>query len=151
MIFSPFRAVRLAVVALALALPALLSLLAGPAFRGGHDLDAETSPLEAGLGWVVSWDHDFVGKSALETQRGNVKKKLVAFTTEGRAIPREGYSVTTDTGEGTVCSGNFSPTLQHGIGMAYVSPPPAPDETMTIDIRKRSVPCTVVSLPFIDR
>ncbi len=37
----------------------------------GQDLDATTSPLEAGLGWVVSWDHDFVGKEALTTQRDN--------------------------------------------------------------------------------
>lgn len=117
----------------------------------GHDLDAETSPLEAGLGWVVSWDHDFVGKAALETQRGNLAKKLIAFTTEGRAIPREGYAVSTETGIGTVCSGNFSPTLQHGIGMAYVSPPPDSDETMSIEIRKKSVPCEVSTLPFIDR
>lgn len=117
----------------------------------GHDLNAETSPLEAGLGWVVSWDHDFVGKDALERQRNGLAKKLVAFTTEGRAIPREGYTVVTETGSGTVSSGNFSPTLQHGIGMAYIAPPPAPDEPLTIEIRGKQVPGTIVDLPFLDR
>jgi len=117
----------------------------------GHDLDAETSPLEAGLGWVVSWDHEFVGKAALEAQKGNLAKKLVAFSTQGRAIPREGYTVTTDTGTGTVSSGNFSPTLQHGIGMAYVSPPPGPEESITVEIRRKPVPGEFASLPFIER
>ncbi len=117
----------------------------------GHDLDALTSPLEAGLGWVVSWDHEFVGKAALEAQKGNLAKKLVAFSTPGRAIPREGYAVTTDTGMGTVSSGNFSPILQHGIAMAYVSPPPGPDESITVEIRRKPIPGEFASLPFIDR
>ncbi len=117
----------------------------------GHELDATTSPLEAGLGWVVAWDHDFVGKTALEAQRENLTRRLIAFTTEGRAIPREGYPVTTESGSGRVTSGNFSPTLGHGIAMAYVSPPPQPGESMTIEIRGRQVPATIVDLPFLDR
>lgn len=117
----------------------------------GHDLDASTTPLEAGLEWVVAWDHDFVGRSALEAQRNDLPKKLTAFTTEGRAIPREGYEVLTDSGSGRVTSGNFSPTLGHGIGMAYVSPPPQPGESMTIEIRGKQVPATIVDLPFLDR
>ena len=117
----------------------------------GHDLDAETSPLEAGLDWVVAWDHDFVGKTALEAQRDNLSKKLVAFTTEGRAIPREGYGVTTDTGSGAVTSGNFSPTLGHGIAMAYVTPPPASDESISVEIRGKQVEATFSSLPFIEK
>jgi aminomethyltransferase len=117
----------------------------------GHDLDAETTPLEAGLGWVVSWDHDFVGKAALIAQKGNLKRKLIAFTTEGRAIPREGYTVTTDTGAGTVSSGNFSPTLRHGIAMAYVAPPPGPDESVTVEIRRKPISGEFASLPFIEK
>jgi aminomethyltransferase len=117
----------------------------------GHDIDAETSPLEAGLGWVVSWDHDFVGKQALEAQRNNLTKKLVAFATRGRAIPREGYPVSTETGKGAVSSGNFSPTLGHGIAMAYVAPPPGDDETITVEIRRKQVSGEFVSLPFISR
>jgi len=115
----------------------------------GHDLDAGTSPLEANLGWVVSWDHDFVGRDALEHQKGNLSRRLVAFETEGRAIPREGYPVKTDTGSGIVTSGNFSPSLQHGIGLAYVSPPPGSGESMVVDIRSKNVPATVVDLPFL--
>ncbi|MFV2001058.1 MAG: glycine cleavage T C-terminal barrel domain-containing protein, partial [Acidimicrobiia bacterium] len=115
----------------------------------GHDLDAETSPLEANLGWVVSWDHDFVGREALEGQKGNLSRRLVAFKTQGRAIPREGFPVRTDTGTGVVTSGNFSPSLQHGIGMAFVSPPPGGNESMVVEIRSEDVPVTVVDLPFL--
>jgi aminomethyltransferase len=117
----------------------------------GHDLNTETTPLEAGLGWVVSWDHDFVGKKSLVAQKDNLERKLIAFSTEGRAIPREGYQVTTDSGSGIVTSGNFSPTHGHGIAMAYVSPPPSPHESVTVEIRRKAVPGEFSSLPFIER
>jgi aminomethyltransferase len=117
----------------------------------GQDLHEDVTPLEAGLGWVVDWNHDFVGKEALEAIRDDLPSQLVAFVTEGRAIPRQGYAVTTSTGSGTVTSGNFSPTLGHGIGMAYVRPPPGPDDTMTVTIRNKEVPARIVSLPFIER
>ena len=117
----------------------------------GQDLHEDVTPLEAGLGWVVDWNHDFVGKEALEAIKDDLPSQLIAFVTEGRAIPRKGYAVTTTTGTGSVTSGNFSPTLGHGIGMAYVRPPPGPDETMTVTIRDKEVPARIVSLPFIDR
>jgi aminomethyltransferase len=117
----------------------------------GQDLDPATTPLEAGLGWVVAWDHEFVGRHALEASRGSRSKALVAFSTEGRAIPRHGYPVRTETGSGEVTSGNFSPTLGHGIGLAYVSPPPGDTERLVVEIRGSEVPTTRVELPFLDR
>ncbi|MGI9586310.1 MAG: glycine cleavage system aminomethyltransferase GcvT [Acidimicrobiia bacterium] len=117
----------------------------------GQDLDATTSPIEAGLQWVVGWDHEFVGKQALVEQRDNPEKALVAFTTEGRAIPRHGYSVSTATGGGLVTSGNFSPTLGHGIGLAYISPPPQGERSLLVSIRGNDVEATIVDLPFVVR
>lgn len=118
----------------------------------GQDLDATTTPLEAGLGWVVGWDHAFPGRDALVAQRDRgVDRRLVGFTTEGRAIPRSGYRIIGGRHSGTVTSGNFSPTLGHGIGLAYVSPPPAPGAGLDVEIRGRAVPATVVDLPFLDR
>jgi aminomethyltransferase len=117
----------------------------------GQDLDATTTPLEAGLGWVVAWDHEFVGRDALDRSRSTPSRRLVAFTTEGRAIPRTGYLVTTPTGGGVVTSGNFSPTLGHGIGLAYVDGPLGDDSPMTVTIRGAEVPATIVALPFIER
>ena len=117
----------------------------------GQDLDPSTTPLEAGLGWVIAWEHEFVGRDALERQRDAIPRRLVAFTTEGRAIPRGGYAITSDTGAGAVTSGNFSPTLGHGIGMGYVAPPPADGERLLVEIRGDQVPATEVPLPFIER
>lgn len=115
----------------------------------GQDLDPDTSPLEAGLEWVVDWHHRFVGRDALENQRGSLAKQMIAFSTEGRAIPRHGYSVTAGSSVGTVTSGNFSPTLGHGIGLAHVSPPPDDDADITVTIRGRSVPARRETLPFL--
>lgn len=118
----------------------------------GQDLDAATTPLEAGLGWVVAWDHDFVGRDALERQRDKgVPRQLVAFTTEGRAIPRHGYALRAGGSTGVVTSGNFSPTLGRGIGMGYLSPPGGTDGNVEVEIRSSWVPATVVEPPFIPR
>jgi len=115
----------------------------------GQELHPSTSPIEAGLGWVVAWDHEFVGREALERQRQGTKKKLIAFSTEGRAIPRKGYAVAAGDSTGTVTSGNFSPTLKHGIGLAYLSPPPTEDAELAVTIRGDAVPAERVTLPFL--
>lgn len=118
----------------------------------GQDLDPSTTPLEAGLGWVVDWDHEFVGRDALARQRSNgATRRLVGFTVEGRAIPRHGYAVRSEQGTGTVTSGNFSPTLGHGIGLAYVSPPPQIGDDLHVMIRHTEVPAVVVEPPFLRR
>jgi aminomethyltransferase len=117
----------------------------------GQDLDADTTPFQASLGWVVSWDHEFVGKRALEASRDEPGKSLIAFTTEGRAIPRHGYPFRSATGSGHVTSGNFSPTLGHGIGMASVTPPPGPDEDLVVEIRGKDVVATRTTVPFVTR
>jgi len=117
----------------------------------GQDLGPDVSPLEAGLGWVIAWDHDFVGREALEAQRSSLAKQLIAFSTKGRAIPRSGYGVRVGESFGSVTSGNFSPTLQHGIGLAYVSPLPKDDDDMVVTIRGKDVPAARVTLPFLER
>lgn len=117
----------------------------------GQDLNPATTPLEAGLEWVVAWDHDFFGKEALERQRaGPLRKLLVAFVMEGRAIARHGYPLLADGARGEVASGNYSPVLERGIGMGYLSPPPDPlPEAVTIDVRGRVEAAKVTTPPFI--
>jgi len=118
----------------------------------GQDLDEDTTPLEAGLGWVVAWDHEFIGKAALVAEREHgLPKAMVAFSTEGRAIPRHGYRVRAGESTGTVSSGNFSPTLGHGIGLAYLTPPVDGVETVDVEIRGKWIPAAVESLPFLRR
>lgn len=118
----------------------------------GQDLDPETTPLEAGLRWVVAWDHDFVGKEALERQRQEgPPKRQVAFEMDGRKIPRHGHAMRAGSSTGIVASGNYSPVLGKGIGLGYLTPPAAADEPIEIEIRGTWEPAVRVRLPFIRR
>ena len=118
----------------------------------GQDLDPDTTPLEAGLRWVVAWDHDFVGKEALERQQQDgLPKRQVAFEMIGRKIPRHGYPMRAGSSTGTVASGNYSPMLGKGIGLGYLAPPADPDAPVEIEIRGRWETARRVRLPFIRR
>ncbi|HET6230335.1 MAG TPA: glycine cleavage system aminomethyltransferase GcvT [Longimicrobiaceae bacterium] len=118
----------------------------------GNDLDEKTTPLEAGLGWVVKLDKGgFVGADALRAQKAaGVERKLVGFRLKERGFPRHGYGVVVD-GQpaGEVTSGVLSPTLGEGVGMAYVPAAAAkPGTEIGIVIRDRAVPAEVVRPPF---
>lgn len=118
----------------------------------GQDLDEETSPLEAGLGWVVDWDHEFVGRSALAEQReAGIEKQLVGFRTEGRRIARHGYPLRAGESSGTVASGNFSPILERGVGLGYLAPPPTDEAQVEVQIRGEWHPVERCTPPFIER
>jgi aminomethyltransferase len=121
----------------------------------GHELDASTTPLEAGLGTFVALDKgEFVGRSALAEQKGRgVQKRNVAFTMcEKSAPPRPGYPIWDETASrrlGTVASGTQSPSLNVGIGMAYLPPEfAAPGTGLQVEIRGRSAPAQVVRKPI---
>jgi aminomethyltransferase len=118
----------------------------------GQDLDPETTPLEANLGWVISWDHDFVGKEALLEQRQQgLAKQQVGFKMKGRQIARHGYPLRVGDSTGEVTSGNFSPTLKRGIGLGYLHPPPEPNLEVEVEIRGEWLPVDRVEPPFIER
>jgi len=116
----------------------------------GHELDAETSPLESGVGWAVKPKKgDFIGKAAL--LEAAPSRRLVGLRMDERAIPREHFAVTSTEGQeiGLTTSGTWSPTVKAGIAMARVSVPFAEIGTrVAVDIRGRRAPATVVSLPF---
>lgn len=121
----------------------------------GHELDEETTPYEAGLGWVVKLDKgDFVGRDALAAQRdGGIGRRLIGFEVKGRGIAREGHAVRAG-GEavGRVTSGTWSPTLEKAVGMAYVPPGLAePGRELTIEVRGKEIAAAVVELPFYRR
>ncbi|CAN5854859.1 glycine cleavage system aminomethyltransferase GcvT [soil metagenome] len=113
------------------------------------DIDATTTPLEAGLAMAVDWDHDFVGKEALEKQRSaGLTRRLSGLTMEGRGIPRAGYSVRAGDSEGVVTSGNISPILDTGIALAYLSPPVDEGADAEVEIRGTWTPARVTTPPF---
>ncbi len=118
----------------------------------GNDINDTTSPIEAGLGWITKFTKKFTNSEALEDQkRRGPERKLVAFELDERGIPRQGYDIIDNSGKkiGEVTSGTMSPSLGKGIGLGYV-PPVFSDvnSKINIQIRKNSVPATVVKLPF---
>lgn len=119
----------------------------------GNDIDERTSPLEAGLGWLIHWDRvgDFTGRAVLEAQRqAGVSRRLVAIEMEGRNIARHGYPVVQgDGGVGEVTSGTWSPTLGKAIALAYVPSDLAAIGTpISVQIRTKVCTGTVVKKPF---
>jgi aminomethyltransferase len=116
----------------------------------GQDLDETTTPLEADLGFAVDMDHDFVGRKALEAQReSGLPRKLTGFVMRDRGVPRHGYQVRGQGAAGTVTSGNISPVLETGIGMAYLAPPLESDSgDLEVEIRSRWVAAEAKKPPF---
>jgi len=123
----------------------------------GHELSKETNPLEAGLGWVVKLNKaEFLGREALLKikEEGGPKRRLVGVLMTEKGIPRQGYSVTDIEGRpiGILTSGTMSPSLNVGIGIAYVeSSFKSPDTPIQIQIRDRLQSGIIAKTPFIRR
>lgn len=118
----------------------------------GHELGPGITPLQAGLGWVVAWTKDhFCGRDALAAERDRgVARRLVGIATEGRRPPRAECPIVID-GEpvGHVTSGNFSPTLGHGIALGFVPPAIETGTAVGVDVRGTLLPGTIVATPFV--
>lgn len=112
----------------------------------GQDLTEQVTPLDAGLDFAVAWDHEFVGRDALLASRDRPARRLIAFTTDSRQIPRSGNPLRAGSSGGWVTSGNFSPALSAGIGMGYLEPPT--DEDVEVEIRGTWHPLRRVTPPF---
>ncbi|HEY8146428.1 MAG TPA: glycine cleavage system aminomethyltransferase GcvT [Kofleriaceae bacterium] len=126
----------------------------------GNDIDQTTTPLEAGLGWVVKVDAgDFVGRDALVRQKAEgLKRSLVGFRIEGRGIARHGYPIVDrarpagDQVIGQVTSGTTGITVGGAIGMGYVPVArSAPGSELTVDCRGKDVTAQVVKGAFYQR
>ena len=122
----------------------------------GHELDAGTTPLEAGLGWLVHLEmpKPFIGRRVLERQSAEgPSRRLVGLKLRGRAIARHGYPVLAE-GQpvGVVTSGSWSPSLEEAIAMAYVPAGLARLGTeLAVEIRGKAEPAVVVKRPFYRR
>ncbi len=119
----------------------------------GQDIDDTTTPLEAGLGWLVHLDTkgDFIGREILEQQKSaGVQRRLVGLQMQGRNIARHGYQVrSTGAVVGEVTSGTLSPTLSYPIALAYVPTQLASvDQQLEVEIRGKAYSAVVVKRPF---
>jgi aminomethyltransferase len=113
----------------------------------GNDLSEERDPIGAGLGWCCREETGFIGSEAIaRIRKAGLPEKLVPFVIDGPGIARAGNAVL---GGGEVTSGTYSPCLERGIGMAYVSHERAdPGTRIEIDVRGRSRAAIVERKPL---
>jgi glycine cleavage system T protein (aminomethyltransferase) len=113
----------------------------------GNDLSEDRNPIEAGLGWCCKEETSFIGSDvAAEARKRGTPERLVPFVVEGQGIARQGNPVL---GGGEVTSGTFSPCLERGIGMAYVSTAHTePGTHIEIDVRGRTRPARIERKPL---
>ncbi len=119
----------------------------------GTDMDADTSPLTANLGWTVALkdaERDFIGRAAIEREKAaGVQQRLVGVVLEGRGVLRGGTRIVTDAGDGEVTSGSFAPSLGVSVGFARVPAAAADAERLEAEIRGKRLPVRVVRPVFV--
>jgi len=120
----------------------------------GNDIDKDTNPIEAGLGWITKLDtDDFIGKDVLvKVKTEKPTRRLIAFKMIDRGIPRQGYDLYYgDSKVGSVTSGTMSPSLGIGIGTGYVQREHTKIGTeILLDVRGRKLKAIIVKPPFVD-
>lgn len=122
----------------------------------GHDIDATTSPIEAGLAWSIQKrrriEGGFPGADRIQRElRDGPSRRRVGFRPTGRAPAREGTEILSATGDpiGIVTSGGFGPTVNGPIAMGYVTSTHAtPGAPLQLVVRGKPLPAEVVGLPF---
>lgn len=119
----------------------------------GHELDEQTTPIEAGLGWAVKEkETDYNGKTVLLKQkREGTHKKLIGFKLLEPGVPRHGYKLYKDGKEvGYVTSGMKAITLNAYLGMGYVTTvqPFKLGDRLEVEIRGQMKQAEIVKLPF---
>jgi aminomethyltransferase len=113
----------------------------------GNELTEDRGPIEAGLGWCAKEETGFIGAEAVRAVReAGPPEKLVPFKLTAGGVPRPGCPVL---GGGEVTSGTYSPSLEVGVGMAYLpTERAAPGQEIAIDVRGRERPAVVASKPL---
>lgn len=118
----------------------------------GNDIDENTTPLEANLGWITKINTQFIGSDKLaKLKQEGIERKLVGFEMIDKGIPRKGYEIFSEQKEkiGVVTSGSQSPSLGVGIGLGYVDKKFSDPETkLLISIRNKFLTAEIIKLPF---
>lgn len=121
----------------------------------GNDITEETSPIEAGLGWITKFNKDFINSAQLKAQKeAGVERKLVGFILREKGIPRAQYPIFNADGDiiGEVTSGTMSPSMGIGIGLGYVKTAYAkPGTHIAISVRNKSLVAVVEKLPLLKK
>jgi aminomethyltransferase len=121
----------------------------------GHELNDETSPLQAGLAWITKLEKagGFIGRDAIVARKGKEPYRLAGLVVDGSRIPREGMRILHEGQDvGYVTSGTKSPSTDKGVALAYLRPDlTKPGTRVVIDVRGKEAPADVVAGPFYKR
>ena len=119
----------------------------------GHDINDETSPVEADLGWIMGKCNDnFIGADVVLPQKESPPRKRIGIKLVGKGVAREGAEIRNQNDEviGTLGSGGFSPTLNQSIGQGYVPLDYAQEGTkLFVNMRGRNIEAEVSNMPFM--
>jgi len=119
----------------------------------GNDINDETSPLEAGLGWITKFSKEFTASDKLAQQKAaGLQKKLIGFELIDKGVPRQGYEICDASGNeiGKVTSGTMSPSLKMAIGLGYVKTEFTQEGTaIFIKVRDKLLEAKVNKIPFL--
>lgn len=119
----------------------------------GNDINDETSPIEAGLGWITKFNNPFhMSEHHLKIKEDKPTKKLVGFELIDRGVPRQHYPICDANGTviGEVTSGTMSPTLNKAIGMGYVQTAfSKADSEIFVEVRGKLLKAVVAKIPFL--
>jgi aminomethyltransferase len=114
----------------------------------GQDMDETTHPLESGLGWTIGWDHDFIGRTALEKRRAAPQRRMMGLVLEGRGVMRAHMKVRFANGvTGETTSGGFAPSMKQSIALARVGA--GAEGACEVEIRGQWVAAREVRPPFV--
>ena len=123
----------------------------------GSDMDDDTDPFEAGLGWVVKLDKPggFIGKEALERKKAaGVRRRLRGLILQDRGVLRPHYPIFAYAGDaaiGETTSGSYSPTLDQSIGLGWIAVDRANDDVVDVEVRGKRLRAAVTKKPFYKR
>ena len=119
----------------------------------GNDIDEDTSPIAAGLGWVTKFTKDFINADQLKKDKEEgTEFKLVGLEIIDKGIPRHGYRIVDNEGNimGLITSGSISPVTNKGIALGYIKTGlHKPGTEVNIEIRNKNIKSKVVKTPFI--
>ena len=117
----------------------------------GTDMDESISPLAAAMAWTIAWEPEerqFIGRPALEKEKINgSKNKLIGLVLQDKGVLRSHQQVKTESGDGEITSGSFSPTL--GVAIAFARVPTDAKDTCTVEIRGKQLVARIVQPPFV--
>lgn len=120
----------------------------------GTDMDESVTPLESGLAWTIAWNsgdeqqRDFIGSEALRSQKAKGPgMRFVGLILEERGVLRGAQRILSESGDGVVTSGSYSPTLERSIGMGRV--PVGTGDSCKVEIRGRALKARIVKPPFV--